>query len=480
MTNHMRTTVLRSVLAVLAVYLWGVTLSDRADAAVIPKSGNVSGETWTGGDTYHVTGDLTVNDGTTLTVQTGAVVKFDPNLQLKVFGKLDGDGISENPVIFTSRDDDILGEIVPASDGVPAPGDWFGIWLEGSGVNDGIGELEFCHIRYGGNAASGFNANLHFDESNSGHFTDGISEFSAQDGVSVFNCAPAINNSMSTDNANHGLFASGGNAAPTVTNNTFMNNGGFGAKLDNVILTDYAGNMGSGNGTNGLGVSGTVATIRVWSSTVVFPFVITSSVTVNDGTTLTLVPGAIVKGGTMGQIKVLGKLDADGTVATPVVFTSLQDDSFGGDTNNDGANTVAAAGDWDGIWLEGQGSMTGLASLIFATSDMEEIPLGLSRQTCISTNRIPGILMTASVTSAVRMAYGFSIVRRQLIVARLRPICAMVYSHLEPVRRLLSSPITPVRTTLTSVQSWRISHSLTILEIWEVRMGSMDLASAAQ
>ena len=51
-----------------------------------------------------------------------------------------------------------------------------------------------------------------------------------------------------------------------------MNNGGFGAKLDNVILTDYAGNMGSGNGTNGLGVSDTVATIRVWSSTVVFPF----------------------------------------------------------------------------------------------------------------------------------------------------------------------------------------------------------------
>ena len=143
MTNHMRTTVLRSVLAVLAVYLWGVTLSDRADAAVIPKSVHVSGETWTGGDTYHVTGDLTVNDGTTLTVQTGAVVKFDPNLQLKVFGKLDGDGISENPVIFTSRDDDILGEVVPASDGVPAPGDWFGIWLEGSGVNDGIGELEF-------------------------------------------------------------------------------------------------------------------------------------------------------------------------------------------------------------------------------------------------------------------------------------------------------------------------------------------------
>ena len=78
-------------------------------------------------------------------------------------------------------------------------------------------------------------------------------------------------------------------------------------------------------------------------------YIVSNSVTVASGATLTLKPGTILKFATGCSLTVNGTLDAQGTRAAPIIFTSLKDDEHGGDTNGDGDKTYAQAGDWAAI-----------------------------------------------------------------------------------------------------------------------------------
>ena len=87
-------------------------------------------------------------------------------------------------------------------------------------------------------------------------------------------------------------------------------------------------------------------------------YIVSNSVTMASGATLTLQPGTILKFNTGCSLTVNGTLDAQGTRAAPIVFTSLKDDAHGGDTNGDGEKTLPDANDWRSIYVSGKASFS--------------------------------------------------------------------------------------------------------------------------
>ncbi|HPS00703.1 MAG TPA: carboxypeptidase regulatory-like domain-containing protein [Candidatus Sumerlaeota bacterium] len=99
--------------------------------------------------------------------------------------------------------------------------------------------------------------------------------------------------------------------------------------------------------------SGTLAANEIWNGT--FLHIVPSDLTIPAGVKLTIQAGAIVKIGSKAGLTVSsgGEISAPGSFAQPVVFTSLLDDSIGGDSNSDGNKTQPAPGDWRWIYIDG-------------------------------------------------------------------------------------------------------------------------------
>ncbi|HUD45409.1 MAG TPA: hypothetical protein VMR33_01200, partial [Candidatus Baltobacteraceae bacterium] len=99
---------------------------------------------------------------------------------------------------------------------------------------------------------------------------------------------------------------------------------------------------------------GTLSGNQTWGTNSVNA--VDQNVIIPSGVTLTLEPGAIVKfaEGTGIIIEPGGVLDASGaTTNEPIILTSIKDDSAGGDSNEDGDNSVPQAGDWTGVLSSG-------------------------------------------------------------------------------------------------------------------------------
>jgi len=88
--------------------------------AYTTKTGAVGGQTWSAGTCY-VSGNLSVAAGTVLTLEPGVIVKVLTSRAVDVNGRLEAVGTESQPIIWTSRDDDSVGETIAGSDGVPAP-----------------------------------------------------------------------------------------------------------------------------------------------------------------------------------------------------------------------------------------------------------------------------------------------------------------------------------------------------------------------
>jgi hypothetical protein len=109
-------------------------------------------ENWSNtGNVHVVTCNVTVDSGVTLTIQEGAIVKFDEGTVLGVNGVLKVEGTATSPVQITSLKDDSVGGDTNGDGNAtsPAPGDWGHISFLDTSV-DSENLIEHAVIRYGG------------------------------------------------------------------------------------------------------------------------------------------------------------------------------------------------------------------------------------------------------------------------------------------------------------------------------------------
>ncbi len=383
--------------------------ADAPDAwpPTVEHCGTISAdETWSANAIHRVTCDMTVDTGVTLTVDSGAIVKFENSRALSVNGDLVASGTAAKPVYFTSiKDDSVGGDTNNDGDSTsPAPGDWGYIQVQSGGLLDSTHAIFQYAAGYTTDGAhptiyllEGSHANI--QNSTIRYGKTGIHLYTPDGGQAI---SLTVNSSIIADNMEYGIHShyASGSYDVSIANSVVNNNGSGGITLSNTnaILTNsqISGNQGNGvsfyksvltltdneirsnagyaihwsspsiaapqmngntiadNTWNGLGLSGSVSSDLTLPAHPTVPYVIERFyLFVKSNATLSIDPGAIVK--FEGHILVNGDLVASGTAAKPVYFTSIKDDSVGGDTNNDGDSTSPAPGDWGYIQVQSGG-----------------------------------------------------------------------------------------------------------------------------
>ena len=170
--------------------------------------------------------------------------------------------------------------------------------------------------------------------------------------------SPTIIGNTIRNNGDFGVYLTASSSA-IITNNTISGHPSYAVAMDaNSSASAMAGNSAIDNGINGIKVSGILSINATWTSTL--PYIIqsqgTGHVTIAEGSTLTLLPGTIIKGEPNvsyldSLLTVQGTLAAEGTSAQPIYFTSINNDNVGGDTNSDSSTSLPSAGDWSSLYF---------------------------------------------------------------------------------------------------------------------------------
>ncbi len=281
------------------------------------------GTVWPTGQVQRIVNDVRVPGGATLTIEPGAIVKFNCCFfaSMLVDGTLNADGTVAQPIIFTGDRDDTAG---------------------GDTNNNANGNADF----------RGSWERIEFKSTSTGNVMDNVDvRFGGDDGAAVFvnGGQLTLTNSVISNSSTSGLRIVSSN--PTVTNNTFRDNTGSAVSMDLASNPAISGVTLTNNGVNGLTLdAGTITGNRFWDDPDIV-YRMSDDVTVAAGATLTLAPGQIVKATCcfFVDLFVEGTLVADGTAAQPIIFTGDRDDTAGGDTNNNANGNADFRGSWERI-----------------------------------------------------------------------------------------------------------------------------------
>jgi len=336
---------------------------------------------------FLIFGTVTVAPGKTLTIEPGVVLKFSPNLNpgqesyLILEGNLRALGTTDEPIIFTSLRDDSVGgnnrrpveDFLNGEPIAPQPGDWIQISVR---ENSTI-EIRNAIIRYGGydgfsNAALVVNRgkaiieNVIFEKNGESLW---LLEAQAQvlkakflnneGGIVTLRIRgknPKVENSLFENNKQTYLISIDSQSEAEIIDNRFQNN----PLTQALILVErgsnpvFLGNQGANNhGFNAIlmSQSGTAFkenAVLHWQENAL-PYLISGSFLLPQSNQLIIEPGVVVKLGDFLRIE--GSLKAEGLAEKPIIFTSLHDDDFGGDTNGNNNQTLPQIGDWNNIQL---------------------------------------------------------------------------------------------------------------------------------
>lgn len=251
---------------------------------------------------------MRVNGAGTLTVPAGTIIKFDPgtDILIQIGSSLITQGTEQRPVIFTSMADDSAGGDT-GRDGLTAgaPGDWTGPSFESA-------------------AAATFVSTAVFRFAQSVQMASGSARF---ENVTISSMSIAairfVNPNAQVTGRDVRAFGNGLNGIDVPP-------GDFGI-TSNVTWRD-------------VGLSYVIRNGALQVQTAAGALTILDGVSVKlDGTPTG--PGF----GRFGSVNSGRPVTILGTAARPVIFTSLKDDSVGGDTNANGADDGPAPGDWHSI-----------------------------------------------------------------------------------------------------------------------------------
>jgi hypothetical protein len=285
--------------------------------------------------TYVLLEDVQVNSGTYVTVDPGVVIKcnesgFFVNGGFRAKGTLAG-----GTIIFTSLKDDNYGNPNDTNgDGSTAPparGDWKTIRFRASS-DDAFCILDSCVLKYGGDQSGTWGIVSFVDAS--GTLSNSTITDSDQYGVSCDGASIATIDRVDIRNCRLDPIAMSLKADPSFTNITFSANRSNGIRI-------LEGTLSSNARLRKRDVAG--------YNNIAY---IVEYLTIGQNAVLTIDPGVVIKlpaGWYYRSITIDGALVANGTAAERIIFTSLNDDSNGGDTNNDGNASSPAKGDWSAV-----------------------------------------------------------------------------------------------------------------------------------
>ncbi|MCJ7624719.1 MAG: fibronectin type III domain-containing protein, partial [Anaerolineaceae bacterium] len=365
--------------------------SNTANATINPESCVVNAPAiisvdspWESGFVYLVS-NTTVNEGVTLTIQAGAIVKFvNSSSVLIVHGTLDVQGTAESPVYFTSyKDDSVGGDSNGDGDASShAPGDWRNIYI----TDTGSATFDHAIISYGGYSNSG--GMLYISDNGQATLNNSAIRYSKVDGIQMRGGTTStgyltVSACTISDNLSDGIWAStiGYDVVISVLDSFIQRNGDYGiiasqatmelGRTDmsengnmaadfNFISGDTFSNLGGNVGSPGdyIAITGTFTQDTNLPADPTIHYRI-YRLTIQNGATLTIQAGVVIKFVfNSSWLHIYGTLNVQGTVAEPVYFTSYKDDDVGGDSNGDGVASSAAPGDWRNIYIADTGSAT--------------------------------------------------------------------------------------------------------------------------